>query len=72
MKDRPFELMKQVYTESREVERLKIANHFEKHGYKVKKRGLAGKGVKKYISGGQLNKPYDLSNWKWVEISKDG
>ena len=42
-----FELIKQVYTESREVERLKIANYFEKRGFKVKKRGSAGKGVKK-------------------------
>lgn len=67
-----FELIKQVYTESREVERLKIANYFEKRGFKVKKRGSAGKGVKKYISGGQLNKHFDLSNWKWIEITKDG
>ena len=72
MNEKLFELIKQVYTESREVERQKIADHFEKCGYKVKKCGLAGKGVKKYISGGQLNKPFDLSNWKWIEITKDG
>lgn len=50
---------------------IKIADHFEKHGYKVNTRGSTGKGVKKYISGGQLNKPFNLSNWKWIEITKD-
>ncbi|WP_019229965.1 hypothetical protein [Sedimentibacter sp. B4] len=72
MNEKLFELIKQVYTESREGERLKIVDYLEKCGYKVKKRGLAGKGVKKYISGGQLIKPFDLTNWKWIEITKDG
>ncbi|KUO63615.1 hypothetical protein APF79_04435 [bacterium BRH_c32] len=71
MNEKLFELVKQVYTESREVERLKIVNHFEKCGFKVKKCGSAGKCVKKYKSGGQLNKPFDLSNWRWIEITKD-
>lgn len=72
MNEKLFELIKQVYTECREAERLKIANHLEKQGFKVKKHGSAGKGVKEYKSGGRLNKPFDLSNWKWIEIIKDG
>lgn len=67
-----FELIKQVYTECREAERIKIANHFEEHGFEVKKGGTAGKGKKRYKSGGQLNKHFDLSNWKWIDITKDG
>ena len=44
-----FELIKQVYTECREAERIKIANHFEKHGFEVKRVELPEK-VRKDIN----------------------
>lgn len=72
MSEKLFELIKQAYTECREAERLKIVNYLKKHGFKVVDGSGAGKGKNKYISGGQLNKPFDLSNWKWIEIAKDG
>ena len=72
MNEKIFELIKQMYTESREAERIKIANHLKRHGFELVDGSGAGKGKKKYKSGGQLCKPFDLSNWKWIEITKGG
>jgi len=62
------------YEERREEERKELANYLSKNekianaGLKVKTRGRAGKGWTAYKSGGKIA-PYDLSNWKWVELN---
>ena len=69
-----FHTAKGNYEELREEERKGLANYLSSNqeirdaGITVKTRGRAGKGLTAYTSGGRIA-PYDLSNWKWVELN---
>ena len=65
-----FYEVKEKYEEAREEQRRQIVDCLKCKGYNVTCRG--GKGLRNYTSGGNLIKPYDLSNWKWVEAKKGG
>ncbi len=68
-----FEDIKKEYNSIREDERKKLRDYlFSKDLENISKGGNAGKGKKKYTSGKRLTVPYDLSNWKFIEASKDG
>lgn len=60
------------YQELRERERAELIDYLSKHenikrmGVRVNKGG--GKGKRGYTSGKRIA-PYDLSNWKWVELT---
>ena len=62
------------YEGSREAERKGLSDFLvdnskiKEAGLTVKTRGRAGKGWTSYTSGGRIA-PYDLSNWKWVELN---
>lgn len=74
-----FENVKKPYEDAREAERGSLATSLAKYlaeneDMKDKLRvvygGRSGKGLKNYTSGGRIES-YDLSNWKWVEITDD-
>ncbi|WP_295080538.1 hypothetical protein [Ruminococcus sp.] len=71
LEERTFEEIKTEYVNAREKERKKIADYLKDNGYSVVGE-TGGKGRTNYKSGKNCIKPYDLSNWKWVEASKDG
>lgn len=68
-----WKAIKQKYEEQRENERKKLSDFFvtyfqgAKKELRVIRSGRAGKGSGKYNSGGRIA-PYDLKNWKWVEV----
>lgn len=69
-----FKKVKEKYTLLREDERKKIIDMLNNHGY-TKKSGnkldyKGGSGLKNYTSIGELQKPYDLKNWKWIKAYK--
>lgn len=57
------------HEEARKIEMSKLVEFLEKKGIKVLNKGF-GRGDKEYTAGGKLEVPYDLSNWKWVNIVK--
>lgn len=65
-----FNDIKRQYIDMREIERKKIIDMLKIQGYtkasgeKLDYRG--GSGIKDYTSIGEFEKPYDLSNWKWI------
>lgn len=59
---------KEKYDSLREYEREKIIRYLSEKGFTVSYRG--GKGLSNYTNGGQLEKSYDLTNWKWVNATK--
>lgn len=68
-----FDEVKEKYEELREAERKSLAGKLAKSVDKrlrVISGGRAGKGLTKYTSGGRIPS-YDLSNWKWVELTDD-
>lgn len=70
----PFDEARKKYEEFREAERKNLAGKLAKLADKqlrVISGGRAGKGLTKYTSGGRIPS-YDLSNWKWVELTDDG
>ncbi len=66
-----FRKCKDEYEKARNGEKKKLVEFLENKGFKVLNKGY-GSGSKKYKAGGKLDVPYDLSNWKWVEIEKEG
>lgn len=60
---------KEKYNWLRENERRKIISFMKEKGMKVSYQG--GKGHFDYTNSGQLEKSYDLTNWKWVEMKKE-
>lgn len=77
-----FSKAKNEYEIQRDSERKKLSRYMSDKGFKVvgenpesgdrRKESRAGKG-KSYSSGGRLVPPYNLVNWKWVELeSKSG
>lgn len=61
-----------AYHEQRKHQRQLIATALTSAGFKVTNGHRAGKGVENYVSGGELSRPYDLSNWLWVKGTRDG
>lgn len=59
---------KAKYNWLRETERKKIIAYFLEKGENVSYKG--GNGNFDYTNSGKLEKSYDLTNWKWVEITK--
>lgn len=62
-----FNAARDAYRDVRNVQRLKVIDALKSVGFEVKKRGSAGRGLKKYTSGSRLVPPFDLSGWMWVE-----
>lgn len=75
--DLSFRDIKEAYEQKRENERKKLIqylkDYLEAHpelsnaGLKVVRGGKSGKGDEGYTSDGNIA-PFDLRNWKWVEI----
>lgn len=59
---------KEKYNALRENERKKIISYLSEKGFKTSCSG--GKGISNYTNNGQLDKSYDLTNWKWVDATK--
>lgn len=66
-----FEMCKKEYEKARDCEKNKLMDFLKNKGIKVLNKGH-GNGISQYTSGGKLEVSYDLSNWKWVEIEKEG
>lgn len=60
---------KEKYNSLREYERKKIINYLSEKGFKVSYNG--GNGRPNYTNGGKMKKSYDLTNWKWVDATKE-
>ena len=58
---------KAIYKQAREEERRKLIDVLNHHEYKATYRG--GRGRKDYTSGSKM-KPYDLSNFMYIEATK--
>lgn len=68
-----FLSVKQKYNDLRELERKSIIDFLVKNKFIVKSGYNSGNGLKNYTSGKKFTKPYDNSNWKWIECSsKEG
>lgn len=71
-----FKTIKKLYADLREIERENLSDYLknslkEKHPeIRVVNRGKAGKGDKEYTSDHKIH-PFDLRNWKWVEIKSE-
>lgn len=70
--DLDFQDIKDAYEQKRENERIKLRDYLKVHpALKEAKlevaRSSSGKGRTDYTSGGNIA-PFDLSNWKWVEV----
>ncbi len=69
-----FKNVKEAYKNLREVERRKIVDYLKLNGFKTQNGNelsyRGGSGRPAYTSGGEIVE-YDLSNWKWVEASKE-
>lgn len=59
---------KEKYNSLREYERKKIISYLAEKGFKISY--LGGTGRPNYTNNGQLDKSYDLTNWKWVDATK--
>lgn len=75
MDETSFDNAKGKYEELREDERRALAVFLAKYEgiegtLRVVSGGRAGKGLRNYTSGKRID-GYDLSNWKWVEITDD-
>lgn len=71
-----FGAIKNSYEQARESERKDLAKYLAKYKgiedvLRVVSGGRSGKGLKDYTAGKRI-KGYDLSNWKWVEVTDDG
>ncbi|MDO5080120.1 hypothetical protein [Buchananella hordeovulneris] len=61
-----------AYRQQRWEQRRQLVSALKQAGFKVKTGGGAGRGRKNYTSGGRLNPPFDLSDWLWVQGSREG
>lgn len=73
--EKEFLEARKKYEKIREQERRDLIEFLEQTfqdevRIKIIKGGKSGKGAKDYSSGGRLGEAsYDLSNWKWVEVT---
>ncbi len=65
-----FNEIKQKYSECRDLQRKLIINHLKNKGFEVLNE-KGGKGKTNYTSSNKLEIPYDLSNWKWIDVKKE-
>lgn len=70
-----FEEARNEYEREREKQRESLAQFLANNaglpnGLRVVSGARAGRGIEKYTSGKRI-KEYNLSNWKWVEITDD-
>jgi len=65
-----FDEIKKQYTKLREEEQKKIIAYLEDNGYSILNKGK-GHGAENYNAHRHLEVPYDLSNWKWIDIKKN-
>ena len=66
-----FMQIRQRYKELRLEQRKIIIEHLEKAGFTVLGKN-GGRGICDYTSGRRFQIPYDLSNWLWINVEKDG
>ncbi|MCQ9384679.1 hypothetical protein NQ038_11505 [Brevibacterium sp. 50QC2O2] len=66
-----FQKARAGYVTARNAQRNLIAGALKAAGFSVKTRGIAGRGLRNYTSGGRLDPPFDLSNWMWVAGQRD-
>ncbi|MGG4501641.1 hypothetical protein [Paenibacillus polymyxa] len=62
---------KKEYVSFREKERKRIKFYLTQNGYTVKTGSKEGKGSSSYTNNRKLEKSFDLTNWKWVEATKE-
>ena len=65
-----FLKVRQCYRELRREQRQLIAGYLERQGFAVAKNG--GRGIRNYTSGRRFEVPYDLSDWLWIDVEKNG
>lgn len=68
-----FKEIKQEYEKQREGQRKELVRELAKlvgDQLRIVSGGRAGRGLSNYTAGGRIP-PYDLSNWKWVELTDD-
>jgi hypothetical protein len=65
-----FNEIKRKYAYIREIQRHLIVSYLNSCGKGFRAEIKGGSGRKNYTSGGNLKKPYDLSNWKWVKVQR--
>ncbi len=70
MEENEFNKAKAAYVQAREDERRRLIDFLAHNGFEVTKRG--GTGRADYTNYGKLDKPYDLTNWKFIDAFKDG
>ncbi len=58
---------KEMYTDLREKERIKIIDYLKNKGFNVSKKG--GNGSPHYTNNNNFEKEYNLTNWKWVSAT---
>lgn len=65
-----FEKSRNSYYAAREEQWLLLRDYFrEKSDFQVTCSTAAGRGKRTYGSGDRLVPPYDLSNWRWLEMT---
>lgn len=57
------------YNDCREKEKNKIIKELKKSGYEITPY-FKGHGSNYYKASGEMQNPYDLSIWKWIEVKK--
>ena len=64
-----FEKSRDAYYAAREEQWLLLRDYFgQKSDFQVACGSAAGHGKRTYSSGDRLIPPYDLSNWRWLEM----
>ena len=66
-----FMQIRQRYKELRLEQRKIIIEYLEKAGFTVLGKN-GGRGICDYTSGRRFQIPYDLSNWLWINVEKNG
>ena len=61
---------KNVYFEMRKEQKKILCDFLKQNGYEVLNE-KGGMGISSYTSGNTFNKPYDLSNWMWIEVRRN-
>ena len=66
-----FNWIKERYEEVRESQRKNIKKFLKEKGFTVINKGREGRGGEEYGES-RLGESYDLSNWKWIDVEKNG
>ena len=71
-KDLTFEKIRQIYAQKRRDQKNLLSQHMRNN---IKDYGITvsgSQGIGDYTSGRRFSVPYDLSNWQWVNIKRNG